>query len=179
MQGPHTCPRRLESPRYAGEVDLDVWESGYGLAGQNEAGDSCSYCGSLNPARFMELVDAGWWVDPTDKAYKAYLAEPLTEAQVAERRGQWMAQPFVAAVREAARRQNAADVDATVEKEWEQYPAARGHGQVLAKFYYQHLDDGQQQRFVDLVNDRTMKIGEPGYFYVPPFFTQFRDVAAG
>jgi hypothetical protein len=39
-----------------------------------------------------------------------------------------------------------------------------------AKFYYQHLDEGQMQHFVDLYNDNTMRLGLPGYFYRLPFF---------
>ena len=39
-----------------------------------------------------------------------------------------------------------------------------------AKFYYQHLDQAGRNRFIDLFNAKKMKIGEPGYFYVTPFF---------
>lgn len=40
----------------------------------------------------------------------------------------------------------------------------------VGKFYYQHLSDEQRARFIELVNDGTMKIGYPGHFYVLPFF---------
>lgn len=69
-----TCPRRimemgpwdrtegqdswLEEPRHEGEV-LPV----------------CSFCGSLHPGKFLELVADGWFVSPTTKNYKAYLHE--------------------------------------------------------------------------------------------------------
>jgi hypothetical protein len=43
------------------------------------------------------------------------------------------------------------------------------NGQV-GKFYYQHLSVEQRDEFIELHNDKTMKIGYPGYFYVKPFF---------
>ena len=43
-------------------------------------GLSCSFCGSLHPDRFMELIREGWNVGPTDKNYKAYLSRlPASE----------------------------------------------------------------------------------------------------
>jgi hypothetical protein len=38
------------------------------------------------------------------------------------------------------------------------------------KFYFQHLNPTQCLEFIALHNDNTMKLGFPGYFYVPPFF---------
>lgn len=38
------------------------------------------------------------------------------------------------------------------------------------KFYFEHLDEAQRQRFVDLLNAKAVKIGYPGHFYVRPFF---------
>jgi hypothetical protein len=74
-QEQHTCPRRAEtgrdnpgSPFRDSGTNLDTWRT-------DVAGPCCSYCGSLQPDRFMELVRAGWTVGPTDKSYKAYLAE--------------------------------------------------------------------------------------------------------
>ncbi len=46
---------------------------------------------------------------------------------------------------------------------------AAPHGRE-AKFYYVHLGRDQKQRFIELYNDHTMKIGVPGNFYVFPFF---------
>jgi hypothetical protein len=168
---PHTCPRRLEAPgRWRGDDGVDLWEYGRGLSGQDSAGPSCSYCGSLKPDRFMQLVSEGWWVDPTDKSYKAYLAQPLTDDQVAQARDRWMAGDFVARVRAAACADHADNVDQAVEHEWQQMPSASGHGQVVAKFYYQHLSSEQKDQFIELVNTKRMKIGIPGHFYVLPFF---------
>jgi hypothetical protein len=165
----HTCPRRAEAPgRWRGDDGVDRREDRGSLVGG--IGPSCSYCGSLSPEKFMELVEQGWWVDPTDKSYKAYLAEPLTDAEVAAARDRWMATDFVARVRSAACADHAGNVDAVVEHEWQQMPAAQGHGQVRAKFYYQHLSSEQMDRFIEIVNAKQMKIGTPGYFYVLPYF---------
>ena len=38
------------------------------------------------------------------------------------------------------------------------------------KLYFQHLDEAQQQRFIDLYNNRTMRVGYPYRFYVLPYF---------
>ena len=38
------------------------------------------------------------------------------------------------------------------------------------KFYFQHLSEPQMKRFVELLNEKKLNIGEPGYFYRRPFF---------
>lgn len=38
------------------------------------------------------------------------------------------------------------------------------------KFYFQHLDDDEQTKFVELYNARKITMGFPGHFYVLPFF---------
>ena len=66
-----TCPRRmLEFGPWEREEGLDRYERGGGLVGQSR---SCSFCGSLPPDDFMDLVRAGAEVAPTDKNYKAYV----------------------------------------------------------------------------------------------------------
>jgi hypothetical protein len=177
----HTCPRRLESYG-ANQVGADVWESGHGLAGQDDVGVSCSYCGSLNPDRFMQLAGEGWWVDPTDKSYKAYLARPLSDGQVAElRNADWLAGPFVARLRKAVCEQDARRkaVDAVIEREWQQMPAARGHGAdggegVLPASFDEAQGDEVRPPWS---TTGTLRIGLPGYFYVLPFFMTRQDPA--
>lgn len=39
------------------------------------------------------------------------------------------------------------------------------------KFYFQHFNEKDKLKFVDLYNLKKMKVGYPGYFYVKPFFT--------
>jgi hypothetical protein len=38
------------------------------------------------------------------------------------------------------------------------------------KFYFYHLDEAGQQRFIELHNEKKMRIGYPGRFYALPFF---------
>ncbi|MCG5072264.1 hypothetical protein [Paraburkholderia tagetis] len=38
------------------------------------------------------------------------------------------------------------------------------------KFYFQHLSPEQRTRFIALLNERKVKIGMPGHFYVLPYF---------
>lgn len=38
------------------------------------------------------------------------------------------------------------------------------------KFYFQHFDTEQQQKFIDLLNSKKVRIGFPGHFYRLPFF---------
>jgi len=59
---------------------LDTWTKGHGLVTQG-AEKSCSFCGSLHPDTFMEWIDAGAEVGPTDKNYKAYIRGPQGEAK--------------------------------------------------------------------------------------------------
>jgi hypothetical protein len=42
----------------------------------------------------------------------------------------------------------------------------------FAKFYFQHLSNEDQDKFIKLVNDKQIKIGFPGYFYTTPYFCQ-------
>jgi hypothetical protein len=44
------------------------------------------------------------------------------------------------------------------------------HVKGAAKFYFQHLSEEGQARFIALYNGKRMNIGYPGNFYVPPFF---------
>jgi len=44
-------------------------------------------------------------------------------------------------------------------------------GPMQGKFYFQHLSAEQRDAFVAAYNSHVMRIGYPGFFYVPPFFT--------
>ena len=89
MTDTHVCPRRAENPGPWKYDTTDTWTTGRGLIGQDDVGPSCSYCGSLHPDRFMELIRDGWIVGPTDKNYKAYLARPYTADEIAARKARW------------------------------------------------------------------------------------------
>lgn len=38
------------------------------------------------------------------------------------------------------------------------------------KFYFQHLSEERMKDFINLLNQKKLKIGYPGYFYNLPFF---------
>lgn len=76
MNEVQTCPRRMqEMGPWERTQNLDTWVEAD--AGEGDPGPRCSFCGSLHPGRFLELVLEGWAVGPTDKPYKAYLDEVL------------------------------------------------------------------------------------------------------
>lgn len=56
------------------------------------------------------------------------------------------------------------------DKNYKGYLGHSGH----EKFYFQHFNPEQQDRFIELYNSRQMKLEVPGYFYVAPFFMQFK-----
>jgi hypothetical protein len=69
----HRCPRRDEM---GGSVfpGPDWWNTDGGIIGAL-AQPHCSYCGSLHPVVFMDLIEAGVILSPTDKNYKVYLED--------------------------------------------------------------------------------------------------------
>lgn len=70
-----TCPRRiLEMGPWDRSEGIDSWMESPRRAG--EVTPFCSFCGSLHPGKFLELIAQGWQVEPTDKNYKAYLSSP-------------------------------------------------------------------------------------------------------
>lgn len=48
----------------------------------------------------------------------------------------------------------------------------RAVGGPAGKFYFQHLSEEQRSRFIELHNEGKLKLGQPGHFYVAPFFCQ-------
>lgn len=70
-----TCPRRMrEMGPWERSGGQDEWRDEPRRDG--EAVPYCSFCGSLHPGKFLELIAEGWEVGPTDKNYKAYLHPP-------------------------------------------------------------------------------------------------------
>lgn len=61
----HTCPRRVENPGGVFRLPKnDVWSTD----------DTCSYCGSMHPDKFMAGVENGdYELGATDKDYKVYV----------------------------------------------------------------------------------------------------------
>lgn len=151
------CPRRSEShfgssPAFARDNDYDPSD------------DSCSYCGSLNPATFMARIEAGdILLGSTDKNYKVY---------VKNNGGERFRQTYRACP------QDKEVVGVTGNKYFvsscDKGPTACTHWVTRetddAKFYFQHLDEAQKLRFIELLNEKKLKF-KGGYgFYVMPYF---------
>jgi hypothetical protein len=59
------------------------------------------------------------------------------------------------------------------DKSYKVYVKNAGGENVLAiKFYFQHLNEDQKRRFVELLNESKLKLGMPGHFYRLPFSIQ-------
>lgn len=71
---PQTCPRRAETlSSSTGEDTWDLREQFHkGLQARH-----CSWCGSLHPDDFMEMVKSGTPIGSTDKTYKVYVGDPM------------------------------------------------------------------------------------------------------
>jgi len=71
---------------------------------------------------------------------------------------------FMEAVREGAEL-------GTTDKDYKVYVTGyRNNGQNGGKFYFQHLSADQRHEFIQLLNDRRVHLGWPGYFTVLPYF---------
>jgi restriction system protein len=67
------CPRKLENPYWNHERDKDdEWQS-RDIFQEVVLDKYCSHCGSLHPHVFLDLVEKGAELIPTDKDYKAYI----------------------------------------------------------------------------------------------------------
>ena len=111
---------------------------------------ACSYCGSLDPATFMSRLEAGTiQLGSTDKSYKVYAHNSGGE-------------PFLQTYRNCPRAQPCQGPDQCshwVTREID-----------VAKFYFQHLDQNQRGRFVELLNANRANFVRGLGFYVQPFF---------
>jgi hypothetical protein len=112
----------------------------------------------MHPDDFMQAARDGKSIGPTDKNYKAYVTEPLTDEEKARARQQQIGRYVGMGMSEEVATSEA-DADPVL-----------GEGAHIGKFYYQHLSEEQRDAFVDLLNAKTVNVGYPGHFYVLPFF---------
>ena len=111
--------------------------------------NSCTWCGSLNPEEFMRRLETGdVELGPTDKGYKVY---------VRNRGGTGFKQTYRTDAKPFAGWGSTEHTWVTEDRE-------------ETKFYFQHLDKAQRDRFIELYNEKRLRLGYPGYFYVMPFF---------
>ena len=135
------CPRRHESALARNFPGPDAYR---------EDDNSCTYCGSLNPDEFMRRLEAGdIEIGTTNKNYKVYVhnlgGEPFKQTYRDCPRGSAPHMPD--------------ECDHWVTREIEQ-----------TKFYFQHLSQDQRERFVELLNAKSLRFAG-GYGFSPlPFF---------
>lgn len=58
------------------------------------------------------------------------------------------------------------------DKSYKVYVRDAYNGTDKGKFYYQHLSAEQQTRFIELYNEKRLKLGWPGHLYRLPYFCQ-------
>lgn len=112
--------------------------------------DTCSYCGSLNPETLMARIEKGdIELGSTDKSYKVYVKNkggakfPIWHTRTCP---------------------DVMTCDSKTCTHWTK------DERDTTKFYFQHLDLTQQERFVTLYNEKKLPFGPSEGFYVLPFF---------
>lgn len=155
-----TCPRRGDPFAYgAGEERQDYWYERNHMR-------VCSYCGSLHPDDFMKAIDDGHEIGPTDKNYKAYVDLPNPDVG----KMVWSGSSSGPAFRDGQPTLPDLTPEEIAAGRYSRANYSPAGPKLNGKFYYQHLSHEQMQRFVDKVNDKSMKIGYPNYFYRKPYF---------
>lgn len=157
------CPRQVNEATMASQ-----------LAHQShwEANGTCSYCGSISPDMLFKAIEDGCELGPTDKSYKVYvsLPEPGAGKPWIYSTANYEFKPGIGQITKAMFDQT------DMPKAWKstyvgQYGQLEPKGSIWhAKFYFQHFTEDECQRFIDLYNQKKMKIGYPGHFYRFPFF---------
>lgn len=148
-----TCPRRIEdgradasSPFVGSGQNLDSWQN-------REGNKVCNYCGSIQPAKVFEAIDAGMPIGTTDKSYKIYVDLPGDGKKRSRGSANYPAPGYK---------------KVPFKKEWREpaKPTTTFHG----KFYFQHFSADDQKRFIDYMNNKKIKFAGDFGFYVMPFF---------
>jgi hypothetical protein len=131
---------------------------------------TCSYCGSLHPEALLGAIEGGTaLLGGTDKNY-VDLPNPTPDAPVIGMSTNMQLTP------EQASAQGYLPADDAARRTWGLSPHTTFYklstqGPYLhRKFYLQHFDAGQQQRFVDLYNAKRLQFRNGDGLYVIPFF---------
>jgi hypothetical protein len=128
---------------------------------------TCSYCGSLSPEKFFEACERGDELGPTDKSYKVYVHRPNPEAGHVVRIGSETG-PLVD--RDGNWRVENPTPEEIAAGRYDRPIYGTASATTHDKFYFQHLDEAGQVKFIDLYNTRKLRLGFPGHFYRLPFF---------
>lgn len=180
MTSPQFCPRAVEN---GGGPDSPMKAPFNGEMTWSEDG-TCSYCGSVNPDMLMAALEAGTVeLTPTDKSYKVYvdglpnpragLPRIVSISNAKEAPG-----PNYVRFTEAEHRK-LADAGGRLVSEGDWITVETEGPTRYAKFYFQHLSGEQRTRFIQLYNEKRMRLAFPGHFYVLPFFCRRAEAPGG
>jgi|GEM_PF-1478368 len=168
------CPRRAES--------FGMHDALSDFYFERDGRRVCSYCGSMHPDDFIKAVESGCKLGPTDKNYKVYVDLPHPHPEKLRVVSSQNFEPpdatgYIKIDNAELARKYGRSTWAAGHVEWIKLgpngPVAHG------KFYFQHLNDYQRSRFVELINSDKVVVGFPGHFYVLPYFCRRAGVAAG
>lgn len=144
-------------------------------------GPTCSWDGSLHPDVFMDLCESGEAIlTPTDKNYKVYIEVDIEDGadqlRIVSRADFNPGASPVYGEYQQIKDVDLSNVDTggwmTLDPEsWIQLAPVgnRRH----SKFYFEHLSDAQKLRFIELLNEKKLRLEYPGYFYRLPFFVRY------
>lgn len=133
---------------------------------------TCSYCGSLSPEQLFAAIEAGCELGPTDKNYKVYVHRLDPKA------GEPCVYGWANHAREGYIEVTAENIDTlppgpTGRRDYkigDFIEISKRPALTHDKFYFQHLNEEERQRFVELMNEKKLILGHPGFFYRLPFF---------
>lgn len=158
----HTCGRRKENFIHGDKEDEDYYRPD----------GTCSYCGSLSGDSLMAMLEAGEAeLGPTDKSYKVYVNhDNINKGKLkivgsanfdGDHGDGWVK------VTEGMKLPTDRPQDYKVGS----WVLIEPDGDVKhSKFYFQHFTKEQMIRFIELLNEKKLKIGYPGHFYSKPYF---------
>jgi hypothetical protein len=135
---------------------------------------ACSYCGSMHPEDLFAAIEAGnCQITGTDKNYKIYVDAPT---RLLPGKAIYMSSTheFAGGVLLTKELCEEHDLDSYAREHyvgrWVKIEprSQRAH----LKFYYQHFDHAQQDRFIELYNERKLPLEPQFGLYVKPYFTK-------
>ena len=164
----HRCGRRSDPFGPVDDGSRDHWNMRDGYR-------ACSYCGSMHPDDLFAAIEAGTCqITGTDKNYKIYVHMPHPNA----------GEPCVLSsanfdagpgyIKVTPENIDKLPIDSSQRSHWSDWNhwvkveprGAKAH----LKFYYQHFDSVQQQRFLDLYNEKKLPLESQFGLYRLPYF---------
>jgi len=159
------CARRGEGT-FMRDDTKDFWRKRDGYR-------ACSYCGSMHPDDLFEAIDAGAHIGGTDKNYKIYVDAP-SRAEPGKAIYTSSTHQFGGAVLLTKELCDEHGLDSYARQHYvgQWVKIEPRSAKVHLKFYYMHFDAAQQQRFIDLYNDKKLNLDQFGLYRAPYFATK-------